>query len=152
MELSNINYVKKVLYKEQMNDHVDDSFDDRDFELKDIDQESLDSLSSTDFLKGQVNDTSGEQSHFQNPFESDSSESEGLNSVIINPYDSSGSSDCDDDRPLQVPRTSSPVNPMLQNGHQCQNCDKSFQSKYNLKMHNIQFHRIFLLYIKLVYL
>ena len=142
-ELSNINYAKKLLYKEQLNDQLNDSFDDRDFEVKNKAEESSDSLSTTDFLEGRINEISDEEKELINPFGSDSSVSEDCNSGFINPFDSSGSSNCDNNSPLLVPRTSSPVDNKMDKCHQCLNCKKSFHSNYNLKMHMIQFHRIF---------
>ena len=139
-ESSNINYAKKMLYKEQMNDQLDDSYNDGDFVIKDIAEDSSDSLSTTDFLQGRINEISDDENEFNNPFGSISNASEDCNSEFINPFDSSGSSKS---VPLEVPRTSSPVNQLMKKCHQCLNCDKSFHSNYNLKMHMIQFHRIF---------
>jgi len=155
----NINYAKKISYREQVNNDLDDSVVDKDFEIKDmLLEESSDSLSSTDGPENQEKRICLEMFAINNPFDSDSSDQEGSNYSFVNPFFESVSSDVEENisiqsprtsspviqfSPIKGPRTSSPVNPVRLASHQCKNCMKSFQTRYNLKMHMIQFHRIF---------
>ena len=160
----NLNYLRRVIVKEVIDEGIEDSDDDPDFDLKhgepkdDTSSESTTEYDSKIFhsrkktLLEENNKENVDEQILSNPFvDSD----ENLNDAYefreesgINPFESS-------EDELEIPKSknskergqlaqkiSSSSVKSLPN-IKCDHCQKMFSNKYNMKLHLIQIHRIF---------
>ena len=123
---------------------LEDSDDDPDFELKQSSEEKEDSDSASDSDSRLGHEDHAVKDIHTNPFIDDDENYdpfEFTDELGINPFLSSDdeTSQCGN-RKLLGPRTSSVK---ARKEVECDHCLKSFQNRYNLKLHIIQIHRIF---------
>ena len=156
VQIGNLKYLKTFFNESD----VEDSDDDPEFDFKRVCPEGVESSSDSDHDSSNITlikekslkITNLIEPLYCNPFDSDSTDDVGVfdfkEDICVNPF----VSDEEDDflsaknekfsSKFPISKTSS-AKMKPQSHHNCEHCDKYFPNRYNLKLHYIQVHKIF---------
>lgn len=158
IEKENLNYLKKV-YEGATNVSFEDSDCDPEFDMKNYNDDASSSVETSSDDEMSKNKTVGkvkinkEELHQCNPFLSDDDSNDVYSfreELDCNPFVTTGDDldyqrwkICNNANTSDVPKMSSVKDKSRIKLSECDHCEGQFKSKYNLKLHLVQVHRIF---------